>query len=211
MQTVGQLLKKARLEKGISLEEIASQTKIRHNFLLNLEADDFASLPSLTSAKGFLKTYASFLDLSTDQVLAVFRRDFDKKEGKKVLPQGLIKPIDDRSFFWSPKFSLIALIMVVFLGLVTYLIFQYFSLVKPPSLKITFPTDGITVSQEIINVNGRTDVDALLTVNGDSVLLQDDGVFEHQLILFKGENQIIVEATSKNGKKTQNQLKVFLN
>lgn len=211
MQTVGQLLKKARLEKGISLEEIASQTKIRQNFLSNLEADDFASLPSLTSAKGFLKTYADFLGLSTDQILAVFRRDFGKKEGKKFLPQGLIRPIDDRNLLWSPKFSLIALIAVVFLGLAAYLIFQYFSLVKSPFLKITFPTDGATVSQEVINVNGQTDADALLTVNGDSVLLQDDGVFEHQLILFKGENQIIIEATSKNGKKTKNQLKVFLN
>jgi len=210
MQTAGQLLQKTRLEKGITLEQVASQTKIRKQFLINLEADDFASLPSSTSAKGFLKSYAAFLGLSVDKVLAVFRRDFDKKEGKKIVPQGLVKPIDDRSLFWSPKFNLIALISLAFLGLIAYLIFQYFSLIKPPILRISYPTDGITVNQEIIKITGQTDADALLVINGDSVLLKDNGTFEHQLVLFKGENQITIEATSKNGKKTQEQLKVFL-
>ena len=51
MKTVGQILQKNRIDKGISLEQVASQTKIRQDILLALENDDFQKISSL--ADGF--------------------------------------------------------------------------------------------------------------------------------------------------------------
>lgn len=209
MTTVGQILQKTRLEKKITLREVENQTKIRQNILSALEENNFQKLSSLASVKGLLKTYAEFLDLSSERVLAIFRRDFDKKEKKKVIPQGLVTPLDRPGFSWGPKKTLIFLIAVFFLTIATYLIYQYLSLVRAPFLKVDSPKEGIQMVQSTLEVSGRADPDSLVTVNSDSVLLNAKGDFNYKIELFSGGNKITVEATSKLGKKNKIERTVF--
>ena len=209
MNTVGQILKKNRVDKGISLEQVASQTKIRHDILLALENDDFQKISSLASIRGLLKSYADFLNLSSEQILAVFRRDFGRREKKKVIPIGLLKPISQRSFDWSPKKTLITSIIFFFLILVIWLIFQYLSLVRPPFLKVDYPSEGVQVQEEIIEISGRADKDALVTINMETVLLSSQGEFHQKITLFPGENNLVIEAVSKNGQKNKIERIVF--
>ena len=209
MKTVGQILQKNRIDKGISLEQVASQTKIRQDILLALENDDFQKISSLASIKGLLKSYADFLNLSSEQILAVFRRDFGRREKKKVIPVGLLKPISQRSFDWSPKKTLIASIVFFFLVLVVWLVSQYLSLVRPPFLKVDYPPEGVQVQEEVIEVSGQADKDALVTINMETVLLSSQGEFHQQISLFPGENNLVVEAVSKNGQKNKIERIVF--
>jgi cytoskeletal protein RodZ len=209
MTTVGQILQKTRLEKKITLEQVESQTKIRQNILSALEEDNFQKLSSLASVKGLLKTYAEFLGLSSERILAIFRRDFDRKERKKVIPQGLVNPLDKPGFSWGPKKTLIFLIVVFFLTISTYLIYQYLSLVRAPFLRVDFPKEGIQITQSTLEISGRADPDSLVTVNSDSVLLSSKGEFNYKIELFSGENKITIEATSKLGKKTKIERTVF--
>jgi len=209
MKSVGQILQETRLAQKITLEQVAAQTKIRQDVLMALEADDFQRLASIAAIKGFLKSYAEFLDLPSSQVLAFFRRDFSKKEKKQVMPSGFIKPVVRRRFDWTPKRTMILVISVFFLGLAGWLMFQYLSLIRPPSLKIMSPLAQAQVNQEIIEVVGRADPDSLVTLNGEVILLSADGEFRHQMTLFPGENNLVVEATSKLGKKTKLERTVF--
>jgi len=201
MKTVGEILKKIRLEKNISLEEVALETKIRQNILMALEENNFKEISSLASIKGFLKSYAEFLDLNSEKILAVFRRDFDKKEKRKVILDGMIKPINKKGLNWSPKATLIFFIGIFFLGLVTYLVYQYLSLIKPPFLKVIYPQSDLQVREEVIKITGKADSDSLVTINRNSVSLLGNGEFEYKFSLFPGENNIIITATSKTGKK----------
>jgi len=209
MKTVGQILQKTRLEKKITLEQVGSQTKIRQDILAALEENNFQKLSSLASVKGLLKTYAEFLGLSSERILAIFRRDFDKKEKKKVIPQGLVKPLDKPGFNWEPKKTLILTISIFFLALTSYLIYQYVYLIKPPFLKIYSPEKNIQVSEATLAVLGRAEPDSLVTVNGESVLLGPKGEFNYKIELFPGENKIIIEAVSKLGKETKVERNVF--
>jgi len=209
MKTVGQILQKTRLEKKITLQEIEVQTKIRQNILLALEENNFQKLSSLASVKGLLKTYAEFLGLSSERILAIFRRDFDKKEKKKVILQGLVTPIDKPGFSWGPKKTLIFLITAFFLTISTYLIYQYLSLVRAPFLRVDSPREGIQTTQSILEVSGRADSDSLVMVNSDSVLLNSKGEFHYKIELFSGGNKITIEATSKLGKKNKIERTVF--
>jgi cytoskeletal protein RodZ len=209
MKTVGQILQKNRIDKGISLEQVASQTKIRQDILLALENDDFQKISSLASIKGLLKSYADFLNLSSEQILAVFRRDFGRREKKKVIPVGLLKPISQRSFDWSPKKTLIASIIFFFLVLVVWLVSQYLSLVRPPFLKVDYPPEGAQVQEELIEISGQADKDALVTINMETVLLSSQGDFHQQISLFPGENNLVIEAVSKNGQKNKIERIVF--
>ncbi len=61
--TVGQKLKETREARGLSLNEVAFQTHIREHYLDALEKNQFSKLPSIVQGKGFLRNYASFLNL----------------------------------------------------------------------------------------------------------------------------------------------------
>ncbi len=60
----GSELKKLRLERNISLEQIASDTRIRLSILQDLEDDAYSELSSSTQTKGFLRLYAQYLGVS---------------------------------------------------------------------------------------------------------------------------------------------------
>jgi cytoskeletal protein RodZ len=114
MRTVGQILKKARQEKEISLASVEKATKIRLPHLRALENDEYEKLPSIPSTKGFIKNYAEFLGLSSSSVLAVFRRDFPQDEQKRIVSQARLKPIDKPIFPWTPRLTIILLATVFF-------------------------------------------------------------------------------------------------
>jgi cytoskeleton protein RodZ len=61
--TVGDRLRAAREKKKISLDDIATQTRIPLRHLQNLEASDWAALPAPTYTIGFAKSYASAVGL----------------------------------------------------------------------------------------------------------------------------------------------------
>jgi transcriptional regulator with XRE-family HTH domain len=72
MQTIGERLEEARKRKGISLREAAEATKIRGDYLLKFESNQYdINLPEIY-VRGFLRTYASFLKLSVDKITADF-------------------------------------------------------------------------------------------------------------------------------------------
>ena len=71
---IGQELAQARQERGLTLEQIARETHIRLHYLEALEAGEFHKLPSQVQAKGFLRTYAAYLDLAPERFLSVFEK-----------------------------------------------------------------------------------------------------------------------------------------
>ena len=62
--TKGTRLKKLRLEKGISLEEIQKKTKIHPNILRAIEGDAITDLSPIY-LKSFLKIYCKFLGVDS--------------------------------------------------------------------------------------------------------------------------------------------------
>ncbi len=59
--TTGQKLSKARLAKGLSIDEVAHETKLRPDKVLALEQDDYTRFPNNAYVKGFLQIYGRFL------------------------------------------------------------------------------------------------------------------------------------------------------
>ncbi|MCC6187719.1 MAG: helix-turn-helix domain-containing protein [Anaerolineales bacterium] len=90
-ETVGQLLRAAREAKGQTLEDVESVTRIRARHLAALEADDFAALPSLAQARGFVKNYAEYLDLDIQEVLGRYEAA-DKKRPARPANRAPVAP-----------------------------------------------------------------------------------------------------------------------
>jgi cytoskeletal protein RodZ len=69
-KNIGQQLLRAREARSLTLEQVATSTHMRLHYLQALENGDFNALPSVAQARGFLRTYASFLGLNPDLLLA---------------------------------------------------------------------------------------------------------------------------------------------
>lgn len=69
MQTIGERLLEARQRRGVSIREAAESTKVRGDYLMAMEANQFDSIPLADVYKrGFLKIYARFLRLDSDRI-----------------------------------------------------------------------------------------------------------------------------------------------
>src|SRR5689334_22653231 len=66
--TVGERLRAAREEKGLSLEDIAAQTRIPQRHLESIEDADWEKLPAPTYTVGFAKSYASAVGLDRSEI-----------------------------------------------------------------------------------------------------------------------------------------------
>jgi len=66
MDSVGKRLTKARLARGLSVEEVAHSTRIRPDKILALEDGDYSRFGGNAYAKGFLILYSRFLKVDVD-------------------------------------------------------------------------------------------------------------------------------------------------
>ena len=63
MPTIGQKLEETRVSRGLSIEDVAHETRIHPNMLLRIEEDDFSHFPSVAYAKSFVRKYGHHLGL----------------------------------------------------------------------------------------------------------------------------------------------------
>jgi cytoskeleton protein RodZ len=70
LATFGERLRREREMRGVSLNEIATATKIGTRSLKALEDEDFSKLPGGIFNKGFVRAYARFLGIDEDQAVA---------------------------------------------------------------------------------------------------------------------------------------------
>jgi transcriptional regulator with XRE-family HTH domain len=202
MKTVGQILKEARVKKGLSFEEIEKEIKIRAKYLKSIEKDDFKQIPGgMVVAKGFIKNYGEHLGLSSKNLLAVFRRDFGGEEKGLVLPRGIYRPLGKIGFAWTPKTTIIAGFLFFIFFFILFLGYQFFLYFSPPKLKVTSPLPNQVFMTSMIEVKGQSDQGAAVYVNGDLVSLDEQGNFSTPVSLKLGENTILVEAVSRRDKK----------
>ena len=202
-------MKEARLAKNIPLETVERDTKIRIKFLRAIEDDAYKLLPSPIYAKGFIKNYSEYLGLSSVNVMAFFRRQFDEGNHLNILPKADENIGGSRWKLTPAKFlGIIAIFLIVlFLG---YFGIQYRKLQLSPTLTITEPANESLVQERKLDILGVTDPDATVTINGLSVLVRSDGKFFTQMTLEPGVNSITAIATSRFGKTTTDVIKVGL-
>ncbi len=71
-KTIGEVLRLARINQGLSIEELQTKTDIQMNLLEAMEADDFDQLPSSFYARSFLRKYAWAVELDERIILDAY-------------------------------------------------------------------------------------------------------------------------------------------
>lgn len=72
MESVGEFFRQVRETKGLTVDEVASKTRIRTDFVKALEDGNFAKLPDQVFARGFVRSYARSLGLDEEDAIHRF-------------------------------------------------------------------------------------------------------------------------------------------
>lgn len=72
--SLGEKLRQAREERGISISEVAEQTRISSLYLKSIEDDNYKPLPGGIFNKGFVKAYAKYVGVDEQEALQDYAR-----------------------------------------------------------------------------------------------------------------------------------------
>lgn len=89
---------------------------------------------------------------------------------------------------------------VLCLIVVTYGVFQARTLIQGPSLIVSSPRPGETVSTVLMAINGKTENVTHVSINGQPITMDTTGTFDETLVTPEGYGVILVEAKNRFGR-----------
>ena len=120
--TIGDRLRIAREEKGLSLEDVARQTRIPIRHLEHIERSEWDALPAITYSVGFARSYATTVGLDGSQIGAELRQELGAARNNTSPAAAYYEPADPARV--PPRsIALVAAIVAVLL-VVGYLVWR---------------------------------------------------------------------------------------
>jgi cytoskeletal protein RodZ len=202
--TLGEKLKKLRSERRMSLGEVSRSTRIQVKYLEYLEEGAYDRLPVDVYVRGFLRSYAEFLGVDEKILVRLYEKENEikknldnrKNNGKKN-QLAVRETINISSFVFTPRVMAISLAALLIVGGFFYLYREIGAFASTPRLVILSPDKNYTTSGNSVMVEGITDRDAGLFLNGQPILVADDGKFRESVTVQSGTNIINIKAVNK--------------
>jgi transcriptional regulator with XRE-family HTH domain len=136
MSDLGALLRKAREQRGYTLEDIQEYTKIRKRYLEAIESGDYKVLPGSFYVRAFVKTYAETVGLDAEEVLRLYHKELPQtSSSESVLAEPARIKAGRRSHQHNDRLGKMAvsLLMWAFPILIVVVIYIYYSNNKDPN------------------------------------------------------------------------------
>ncbi len=127
MASLGQQLKKAREERGLTIQQIADATHIGSRFLQGIESDDYGILPGGVFNRAFVRKFAGQVGFDQEQAAKLYDEQLAEMGGEPAKGSylGLGDELEAKSS--SGNGLLLAFIAVVVLGAILYAAYLAFS------------------------------------------------------------------------------------
>ena len=204
MRSIGEILKKAREKKRLTVEDVHKIIKIQPKYLRSMENDDYSIFSSKVHSKGFLKLYSEFLGISVDEVTALWRRDYEKAFEKVNLKEFKIsKDLEKPKVIVTPSVLIVTLAVVAVLSFFGYLFYQYKTYTGVPNLEVFSPEENLVSSMDILDIIGKTDLDSSVFINNQEIVSGPDGSFARSVKLKEGLNTFSIRSVNRLNKETE--------
>lgn len=197
MLSVGQILQQARLKKGYPLSLIEKQIKVREKFLKAVEENNWKFFSSKIYITGIIKNYSSFLGLDHKKILSFFRREYESKDDVKFQ-----RKVSSLYLISDTRWVIIGLFIVITLLFLSYFGYQVSLYIVPPKVVIMEPKQTVFKHTDKIRIVGKTEKEAAITIFGERIYQNKDGIFEYDFPLKEGKNILVIDIIGANGKKT---------
>lgn len=116
---LGSTLRQARESRELPLREVEWATKIKAEYLQALEDEEFDKLPPATYARGFLRTYAFYLDLDPEPLIAEYNRIY--AGAQEIVSTRPAVRVPRRPLAVTPAMIAAVALVLVAIGFVIYL------------------------------------------------------------------------------------------
>lgn len=163
MQLVGQILKKNRQIKKLSISDISSELKISREILNNIENDLFENNINNVFLLGHLRSYCTYLDLNQSEIVDQFKKQHRPEENKKIDIQ---RPKVTNNFLFSNKIFAFSLILVIF----TTFYFLFIEVDKTKREYAIIPD----LPENYISVIEKANIDNLIKKNNVKILKEEN-------------------------------------
>jgi hypothetical protein len=158
MQEISRILIEARNAKGVDIEQASHDTNIAKMFLQGLETDNYKDFPAEAYVLGFLRNYATYLELDAEQVVKLYKQT---KLQESEIPQEVIlnkKPLNVKALI----IGLVSVSMLVLIAVAAFLIWKTF---------IKLPNKGTASKIETVQPPAKTET----TESGTTVIDKNTG------------------------------------
>lgn len=117
----GERLRLAREDAGLSLAQVAVETRIPQRHLEVIEAGDFGALPARTYAIGFAKTFARAVGLDENEIANAVRTELAKRDAVPATRPATFEPGDPArvpgsNIIWIATAAVLALLVIGYFG-----------------------------------------------------------------------------------------------
>lgn len=206
---LGEELLRARKSFNLSLKAVERKTGIAEKYLAALENGDWEIIPGEVYAKNWLKKYALFLGFDWVEVKERFEQEVVKLE---LWPRGIEQKfgVIQRKIIVLPLLIKKWLVLLVVAGILGYLGWQIWFLLRPPQLEVLYPENNFVTHNRLIKILGKIDRHLPVMINGERVSTDEQGWFVVDISLNKGLNIIKIEAKKKYGAVSQIERRVIV-
>ncbi len=185
MESIGLTLQQARQKRRLKLETIGKKTKISIRYLKALEAEDWDAFPAPTYVQAFLRNYANFLNLDSDELVREYKKYLEITAKipvtKRLIPKRIRKPFALlRNLVFSPpaggskirpkRLTIFPVAISIMVLIIWGGWFLFFRSPSPPVIKVTEEKKttlilSVTAIEEVwvgITVDGKEEAQELL-------------------------------------------------
>ncbi len=197
--TLGEKLKKLRGDFHMTLPEISKATRIQVKYLEFLENGAYEKLPADVYVRGFLRSYARYLNIDEQAFIKLYERErhIQKNLGHEAQKPSQAKLLSPTSLVISSRSLILGAIVLLVGGAFFYIYQEFKSFAATPRLVIMEPQSGTTIMANEVVLKGETDKGASVVINNQSVFVGSNGEFSEKLLLQPGINTVTVVATNR--------------
>lgn len=199
-ERVGSRLRARRVELGLDIQDVSREAKIAPQYVRALEESDFEILSAKVYAQGFLKKVLTVVRVESpsewvDDLGIEWNQAMAKRLDIPLIPadENRQKALLRRWLVWIFAAAALAGLLVVVGARIR-------AFTGRPALVIDQPQEGFLLGRPQVRVEGRTERESRLTVNGRELTLDSSGRFSDEIDLVPGLNQLEFRAESRFGK-----------
>ena len=163
----GSILRKAREEKGLTIDEMSAISNLTKQVIRGIEADDYEQLAGLSFVRGYLKLYSKKLGVDEVEILDLFDRWKAEQNGEPRqyanAPQGISEPSSGPSEKTLIAASIVVIGLISAGGVISY-------------LESTDSSPEVTAVIETEQASGSNETDAALNHSQDLTPSQDSSI-----------------------------------
>lgn len=206
MASLGQQLKKAREERGVTIHDIATATHLGARFLQAIENDDYKILPGGVFNRAFVRKFARHVGMDEEQAVRLYEEQLRESGGEpeKSSYLGLGDEMEAKASSGNSAFLTVVLIIVLgAIGAAVYLAFfrgtneapAATAMVSTPTPTPTptpvtspSPESSPTPSPTPENISGLR-IQLIANLDDCWVSFRTDGGKNEQVTILKGESR----------------------